>query len=371
MSSIRKLSDGRWQAQFRPVPNSKQITRTTHRKVDAQAWLNEQTAALTGGTFVAPALGRVTLEAFYADWSARQVWAPGTLTAMNLAVRSAPFGHVALRALRRSHVEHWVKAMDDRGLAPGTIRTRYNNVRSVLKGAVADGVLAADPSAGVRLPRARKREAAMSIPTPADVGALLGAADEGFRPFLALSAFAGLRLGEAAAVQAQDVDWLRRSLTVARQVQRQTAGVLDVRPPKYGSERTVHLPDQVVELMSAHVAAHPPTPWLFQGSTPGLPPHQNTIGHRWRQTCKRASVDGFTLHDLRHFYASGLIAAGCDVVTVQRALGHAKATTTLDTYSHLWPTAEDRTRNAATALFTEATAAADERLTNAPRELTR
>jgi site-specific recombinase XerD len=59
-----------------------------------------------------------------------------------------------------------------------------------------------------------------------------------------------------------------------------------------------------------------------------------------------------TLHDLRHFYASGLIAAGCDVVTVQRALGHAKATT--NTYSHLWPTAEARTRQAATALWASA-----------------
>jgi integrase len=46
----------------------------------------------------------------------------------------------------------------------------------------------------------------------------------------------------------------------------------------------------------------------------------------------------------RHYYASGLITAGCDVMTVQRALGHAKATTTLGTYAHLWPTAEDRTR---------------------------
>ncbi|WP_404311530.1 tyrosine-type recombinase/integrase [Agrococcus terreus] len=59
----------------------------------------------------------------------------------------------------------------------------------------------------------------------------------------------------------------------------------------------------------------------------------------------------FRLHDLRHVYASGLIAAGCDVVTVQRALGHAKATTTLSTYSHLWPTAADRTRAAASALM--------------------
>ena len=56
--------------------------------------------------------------------------------------------------------------------------------------------------------------------------------------------------------------------------------------------------------------------------------------------------------DLR--WISGLIAHGADVVTVQRALGHAKATTTLNTYSHLWPTAEDRTRQAAEAMLTEA-----------------
>jgi integrase len=60
-------------------------------------------------------------------------------------------------------------------------------------------------------------------------------------------------------------------------------------------------------------------------------------------------------HDLRHFFASGLIAEGCDVVTVQRALGHSKPTTTLNTYAHLWPTAEDRTRKAAQSLIDAAT----------------
>jgi site-specific recombinase XerD len=49
-------------------------------------------------------------------------------------------------------------------------------------------------------------------------------------------------------------------------------------------------------------------------------------------------------------FASGLIASGCDVVTVQRALGHAKATTTLTTYAHMWPTAEDKTRKAASEM---------------------
>jgi integrase len=65
-----------------------------------------------------------------------------------------------------------------------------------------------------------------------------------------------------------------------------------------------------------------------------------------------AGVSGPCLHDLRHLYASGLIASGCDVVTVQRALGHA-STTTVSTYSHLWPSAEDRTRAAAQALLAE------------------
>ena len=65
------------------------------------------------------------------------------------------------------------------------------------------------------------------------------------------------------------------------------------------------------------------------------------------------------LHHLRHYYASGLIAAGCDVVTVQRALGHQTASVTLNTYSHLWPSAEDRTRAAAAAMLAEALNPAD------------
>ena len=74
---------------------------------------------------------------------------------------------------------------------------------------------------------------------------------------------------------------------------------------------------------------------------------------------KGAKVDAVTLHDLRHYYASGLIAAGCDVVTVPRALGHSKATTTLNTKAHLWPTAEDRTRKAAASMMVDVLGVAD------------
>lgn len=56
--------------------------------------------------------------------------------------------------------------------------------------------------------------------------------------------------------------------------------------------------------------------------------------------------DDRTFHDLRHFYASSLIRHRESVKVVQRRLGHASAAETLDTYSHLWPDSDDRTRDA-------------------------
>ncbi|SFO00793.1 Site-specific recombinase XerD [Geodermatophilus obscurus] len=342
----------RYRPQFRD-PSGRQVAKSFALKRDAQRWLDEQTAHVARGTYVDPGAGRITFAEFYADWSERQVWAPGTVLAMRLAANSVPFADVPLRSLRRSHVEGWVKGMVSRGLAPGTVHTRMNNVRAVLRGAVADRLIPTDPSVGVALPRRRRPQAAMTLPTAAQVGRILDAADPAFRPFVALCAFAGLRLGEAAGLQVADIDFLRRTLTVARQVQRAGRGQVEVRPPKYGSERVVFLAPGLVEMLAVHVAAqNHEGGWMFTGEG-DQPPHQNTVGHRWRTAITAAGISGLRLHDLRHFYASGLIASGCDVVTVQRALGHSSATTTLSTYSHLWPSAEDRTRAAAQAMLTE------------------
>jgi integrase len=340
-----------WRARYRHPETAREYQQTFERKLEAQRWLREQLAAVDGGAWVDPRAGRITFTAYFTDWSRRQVWTSGTHKAMGLAVRSATFSDLELNKIRTSHVEGWVKQMSQT-LAPSTIHTRVTNVRGVFRAAVRDRVIAVDPSAGVRLPRLRKREAQMRIPTPAEVRALLETADERFRPLIAVCAFAGLRLGEAAALQLGDVDFLRRTIAVRRQVQRENGGTVEIRLPKYGSERDVFAPDDLLTMLAELVEAGIREPWLFSGAEAD-PPHQNTIGHRWRQTCRRAAVQRVKLHDLRHFYASGLIASGCDVVTVQRALGHAKPSTTLNTYMHLWPTAEDRTRAGAASMMSE------------------
>jgi integrase len=96
------------------------------------------------------------------------------------------------------------------------------------------------------------------------------------------------------------------------------------------------------------------------------PAHAATVARSWRIVRDKVGIP-YRLHDLRHFYASGLIHAGCDVVTVQRALGHSSASITLTTYSHLWPDANDRTRKAAGELLEASLgAAADVLRTESP-----
>lgn len=329
--------------------NGRAVSKTFERKTDAVRWEAEQLATRDRGDWIDPRDGKVTFADFYRDWSARQVWESNTTLSMNLSARLTTFSDIPLARIRRSHIEVWVKSMTTADLAPSTIKTRFNNVRAVFRAAVRDRLIAADPSVGITLPRQRRRDAAMTLPSVEQVGAILEAADEAFEPFLALCAFAGLRLGEAAAVQVGDIDFLRKRLQVSRQVQRTTkAGGIEIRPPKYNSERTVYLANDLVLLLAKHCEGR--DLWLFEGKT-GNPPHQNTVGYRTRRVLQRANVTGLTLHSLRHFYASALIAAGCDVVTVQRSLGHGSASTTLSTYAHLWPSAEDRTRKAAEGLM--------------------
>jgi integrase len=117
-------------------------------------------------------------------------------------------------------------------------------------------------------------------------------------------------------------------------------------------------------LLAAHLAAfpatrveildatHKPDPkrrlaaLVFTSAT-GRPLRRTRFSDVWRAAAAAAGIgDGVTFHDLRHYYASLLIRHGESVKVVQKRLGHKSAVETLDTYSHLWPDSEDRTREA-------------------------
>lgn len=365
MASIKKRDNGKWRARYRDE-GGREHARHFDRKVDAQAWLDEVTAAVVTGNYVDPKAGRITFEAWFADYSSRQTWTHGTHESAGQAATSVTFGALPMGQIRATHVEQWVRELQRpgekrrKGLAPSTIQTRFNYVQGAFLAAVRDRVIAHNPCEGVKLPRKPRAGVTVAkVPTPEGVGRALGLAPDWFRVYVAVCAFAGLRLGEAAGLRVADIDFMRRTMRIERQVQGTNADNTTVVPPKYGSERVIHIPADLVTMISAHIGehgVHGEDEWLF-ADVWGQLLNRSSAGHQWRRTRALAGLDAFTLHDLRHFYASGLIAAGCDVVTVQRALGHSSASTTLNTYSHLWMDAADRTRAAAQGLMETAVGA--------------
>ncbi len=355
----------RYRARYRDE-TGKEHARHFVKKANAQRWLDEVTAAVVRGDYVDPAAGKVTFGQWFRRWSEVQTWTDGTSETATMTLASVTFADVPMSRITELHVEAWMKAMTKpgpkrkRGLAASTRRTRYNYVRMAFLAAVKARVIRQDPTAGISPPRVAKAEGRIKLPTPEQVGAALQEAPDDFHGFVAVCAFAGLRLGESAGLQLGDLDFLRRTLSIQRQIQGQVNSKTVEVSPKYESARTVYLPDDLVRVLAAHLEKCPPMgddQWLF--SLNGYVYNRNSAGNQWRRLRAKVGMDAFTLHDLRHFFASGLIADGCDVVTVQHALGHSSASITLNVYSHLWPRAEDRTRAAAANLMATTAVSAD------------
>ena len=355
----------RYRARYRDE-TGKEHARHFAKKANAQRWLDEVTAAVVRGDYVDPAAGKVTFGQWFRRWSEVQTWTDGTAETAMITLASVTFADVPMSRITELHVEAWMKAMTKpgpkrkKGLAASTRRTRYNYVRMAFLAAVKARVIRQDPTAGISPPRVAKSEGRIKLPTPMQVGAALQEAPDDFHGFVAVCAFAGLRLGEAAGLQLGDVDFLRRTLSIQRQIQGQVNAKTVEVAPKYESVRTVYLPDDLVRVLAAHLEKCPPMGeerWLF--SLNGYVYNRNSAGNQWRRLRAKVGMEAFTLHDLRHFFASGLIADGCDVVTVQHALGHSSASITLNVYSHLWPKAEDRTRAAAANLMAATADSAD------------
>jgi integrase len=140
-------------------------------------------------------------------------------------------------------------------------------------------------------------------------------------------------------LKVSDIDFLRRTVRVERQ--RLQSGL--VAPPKSKkSTRTVPVGQVVLDVLAAYLAEHPSEEWLFLKES-GDPLDYQAWQKVWLPTRKAAGSDMDT-HDLRHFFASALIAGGASVKQVQLVLGHSSPMITLRYYAHLWPGDEDRTR---------------------------
>jgi integrase len=177
------------------------------------------------------------------------------------------------------------------------------------------------------------------VGTTEQVWALHDAMPEDLRPAVLLGAFVGLRTAEVAALRVAEVDFMRGIVTPAVQ--------WPAEPLKSATSRTpVPIPEQLALELSAVVAGHGSGTVLASALGKPIAPCAIERAIRSSRTKVAGLPEGFRFHDLRHYLASLLIGKGCDVKVVRARPRHANATTTLNTYGHLWPDNDESTRNA-------------------------
>jgi integrase len=349
MASIEKRPDGRYRARWREYPGGPQKTRQFARKGDADRFLDGLRGDLAHGVYVDPAGGRVLFRDYAEQWRAGQVHRPNTATQAETYLRLHAYptlGRRPIGAIRRSEVQAWVKEQSG-VLAPGSVKLVYRWVSTIFKAAVADRLIASSPCIRIALPKRADTEV---IPlSVSDVEALAGAVPDRYRALIVFAAGMGMRQGECFGLTVDRVDFLRKHVRVDRQLIAVRAAVPEFGPPKSKAGfRTIPMPELVGGALAAHLSRYAAGPaGLVFTNTLGHPLRRSTAGDMWHRAADQAGLPAWaTFHDLRHFYASLLIARGCSVKVIQRRLGHQSAVETLDTYGHLWPDSDDETRDA-------------------------
>ncbi|MGH2722980.1 MAG: tyrosine-type recombinase/integrase [Actinomycetota bacterium] len=241
-------------------------------------------------------------------------------------------------------------------LTPTSARRLHAILRQAFQDALDHGEVERNPCdlARPRKPRAPEK----LIPTPTETEKIVIAAEEEdplWGLFLNFTATVGTRRGETCALRWEDVDFAAHRIHIRRSICKGVNGPTEITLPKNGRERSLLVGREFFEQVEpfGHHAG-----WIFSGGSRGArsragkhPWHPDWPGHRFATLMRRLALP-YTLHSLRHFVATQLLARGLPVTQVARFLGHRDPSVTMNLYAnHIVDDVQRLMAEAAASLF--------------------
>ncbi len=275
-------------------------------------------------------------------------------------------GKVPLARLQTAQLDRFYAKLregggqDGRPLSPATVRQVHAITRRALQQGVRWGWIATNPASLASPPRVRAQE--LEPPEPDDVVRLIHAAaakDPDFGCYLHLAATTGARRGELCALRWRDLDLDAGAVTISRSIVEGANGSLVEKDTKTHSSRRIALDPDTVDALTDHrkrveeqshacSVVRRDEDYIFSREPDGRRPWApNEVTKDFIRVRKAVGLAAVRLHDLRHFAATRLLAAGVPVRTVSGRLGHSNAATTLGVYGHF---VEESDREAAAKL---------------------
>lgn len=219
-----------------------------------------------------------------------------------------------LEAINSPDLREYLQAQTH--LSNATMARRLNGLRSFFRFLCDQGLIAADPTLGIRAPRVPKP--LVSYVTDDGLRAMLGVCHDAQEQTILLTlAHAGLRRGELVSLEVGDVDLDGRRLVV--------------REGKGGSARAVPIVDELAGALRSYLQVRPDatTDALFLSRVQRRLT-QTTLQRMFGRWLRDAGLKdrGYTLHSLRHGAATRWLRAGLNIRDVQVLLGHESIETT-------------------------------------------
>lgn len=359
----RKDKDGkplkpltRYMVRYRTPDHKQTKKRGFTTKRDAEAFAATVEVEKLTGSYVAPALGLVTVSELGREWLGRQAhhkpsWTARLESVWRVHVEPA-WGARRIGDLRQGEIQTWIAQLN---LSASSVAHAHTVLAGILDDAVADRRLATNPARGVKLPRKTVGRPRNYL-TAAQVATLAG---ESKHPdIVLLLATTGLRWGEMAALRVRDIDLGRGRIRVERSASKVNTKTI-IGTTKTHAARSVAVSASVLKLLAPAMVgkALDELLWCRADGQPLRPPTTThwfgaavtrcqdaadvaRAAEREEQPDRDPVTPVFprvTVHELRHTAASLMIASGANVKTVQSQLGHKTATMTLDQYGHLFP----------------------------------
>jgi len=336
-------------------PDHKQTTeRGFTRRRDAELRLAEVEIGKAKGDYVNPADAREDVSTIATAWlQAREhVMKPSSYRSLKSAWEThvqLKWGAFQLGRVKHSDVQTWVSALA-RDKSATTVLRAHGVLAAVLDVAVNDRRVSRNVARGVTLPR--KVPKSKPYLTHQQVQTL---ADASAHPTLVLFlAYTGLRWGEATGLRVRHVDALRRRVSVEENAV-MVGSIIEVGTPKTHETRSVPYPEFLAlpiaklcesksrdALLFGDGRLHMRLPnsrdgWFSAAVKRVLEDEAKAAAAaKERGEGEPSRMPRITPHDLRHTAASLAISSGANVKAVQRMLGHASASMTLDTYADLF-----------------------------------
>ena len=251
--TIYKLPNGRWRVQI--TLEGRRVSKVTNTQREAQEWIREMRGLIDTG--MTHSSTKITLSDYLDDWlsSTKSTKKPSTWKHYKQVTSSyiiPDLGNVKMIALRPEQIQMLYNRLLDQGVGIYTIQKVHTVLHSALQQAVKMGMIGRNPCSFIQPPKAPIKE--MAILNDSQVSYLLVAVNgHRWEALFQLALVTGMRQMELLGLKWSDLDWIRQTIKVERQLVRPNGDGFQFSSPKTRlGRRSIALGDKTIDVLRTH-----------------------------------------------------------------------------------------------------------------------